>query len=148
MYHILYTYPSPPRTHYLGTGALKRPSGPTIWALGGLGIYTTYYHILYTILGSLCSIGLSGPKAVDLQGPRCPAPRSPRLPRRCAAGGFLGGRRWRSPGCSRCPGHAWPCFGHLPAGLYPSGPSQRPKRLYEHKGPTSHGFWNPPCLRP
>ena len=39
-------YPGPPRTYYLGAGALKGPLGPTIWVLGGLGLRTA--HNQYT----------------------------------------------------------------------------------------------------
>ena len=38
-------YPSPPRTYCLGTGALKGPSGPTIWVLGRLGNIYIYIYI-------------------------------------------------------------------------------------------------------
>ena len=36
-YSFTISIPSPPRTYYLGTGALKGPLGPTIWVLAGLG---------------------------------------------------------------------------------------------------------------
>ena len=38
-------YPSPQRTYYLGTGALKGILGPTIWVLGGLGIVILYVEV-------------------------------------------------------------------------------------------------------
>ena len=43
-FNAAWSFPSPPRTYYLGTGALKGPLGPTIWVLRGLRV-------------SLCEVG-------------------------------------------------------------------------------------------
>ena len=49
--------PSPPRTYYLETGALKGPLGPTIWVLGGLGTEP----VLVRVPVSFLVIGPDGP---------------------------------------------------------------------------------------
>ena len=58
--------PSPPRTYYLGTGALKGPLGPTIWVLGGLGnrAFPDLHKDLRSCCAALCRLSATRPQAM------------------------------------------------------------------------------------
>ena len=106
---VLRAFPSPPRTYYLGTGALKWSLlGPTIWVLGGLGFIIPLYLSTWT-LRDRCST----------QYPQVTVGLGARV--------ALAARRRKSPPGGR---GLWSELRGQPLAL------QGPSRLHKHEDPT------------